>query len=70
MWNARDVGSIPALGVIFPSVITPTTLLYGDMFRDTPSSKHTDVYSQKLVDSEVHNIFNLTEAQKHRTVQL
>ena len=26
-WNARDVGSIPALCTIFPVFITPTTLV-------------------------------------------
>ena len=25
-WNARDVGSIPALGAIFPIFMTPTTV--------------------------------------------
>ena len=25
-WNARDVGSIPALDTIFPSFIAPTTV--------------------------------------------
>ena len=24
-WNARDVGSIPAIDIIFPIFITPTT---------------------------------------------
>ena len=27
VWNTRDVGSIPALGAIFPIFITPTTLV-------------------------------------------
>ena len=27
-WNGRDVGSIPALGTIFPIFITPTTLFH------------------------------------------
>ena len=27
-WNARDVGSIPALGTIFPIFITPTTYAF------------------------------------------
>ena len=26
-WNARDVGSIPGLGTVFPIFITPTTLV-------------------------------------------
>ena len=29
-WNARDVGSIPALSKIFPIFITPTTPVMGD----------------------------------------
>ena len=27
LWNARDMGSIPTLGIIFPNVIAPTTLV-------------------------------------------
>ena len=30
-WNARDVGSIPALSTIFPIFITPTTYIYVHM---------------------------------------